>query len=488
MPRPHHSFRVTDELGQLQRLAPGHDVVSSSRSRDWLILGLGPDPKALAESLPPEARVRYVECPALWEQMDEDWHAAIPTDWQRIETFDPLAEENILFSGAGRRLFPGFWAPFLAALLLPCPAAHAASGPGTVLLGASTGSTLAPDVRQAFRDENLVVRSLERADLLDCLEQTRPVLALSLNFAGLDRSGEVQALLDRAGVPVAVWCLDNPFLVLAGVRNAAWRTLRLFVTDAWCVEPLARHGARQVQVLPLAAGRHFFEAAPDHPELAQSLLYVGRSAIPDKELVFSGLHLRPERVTEARAMLERGERPDFGWWAKRLGCDTFWPGRDARRVGLGAEALTRDWRVRVLRQAARSGRLAVCGDEAWRELLDEPFTALPCVDYWEGLPGRYASARYVLGAASLLLPHALSQRHFDVWAAGGCLLTDATPGLDLFPAELTRPITYRTAREIPELLRRPDQERTALIAAWRTHIAAAHTYRHRVRTILESLT
>ena len=103
MPRPHHSFRVTDELGQLQRLAPGHDVVSSSRSRDWLILGLGPDPKALAESLPPEARVRYVECPALWEQMDEDWHAAIPTDWQRIETFDPLAEENILFSGAGRR-------------------------------------------------------------------------------------------------------------------------------------------------------------------------------------------------------------------------------------------------------------------------------------------------------------------------------------------------------------------------------------------------
>ncbi len=54
MPRPHHSFRVTDELGQLQRLAPGHDVVSSSRSRDWLILGLGPDPKALAESLPPE--------------------------------------------------------------------------------------------------------------------------------------------------------------------------------------------------------------------------------------------------------------------------------------------------------------------------------------------------------------------------------------------------------------------------------------------------
>ncbi len=104
------------------------------------------------------------------------------------------------------------------------------------------------------------------------------------------------------------------------------------------------------------------------------------------------------------------------------------------------------------------------------------------------MPGRYASARYVLGAASLLLPHALSQRHFDVWAAGGCLLTDATPGLDLFPAELTRPITYRTAREIPELLRRPDQERTALIAAWRTHIAAAHTYRHRVRTILESLT
>ena len=250
MPRPHHRIRVTDELGQEQRLAPGHDVVSSSRSRDWLVLGLGPDPKALAASLPPGARVRYVECPALWEQMDADWRAAIPADWQRIETFDPLAKENILFSGAGRRLFPGFWTPFLAALLLPCPAVHAAAGPDTVLLGASEGSTLAPDVRQAFRDEGLTVRSLDRADLLDCLEESRPVLALSLNFAGLDRVGEVQALLDRAGVPVAVWCLDNPFLLLAGVRNAAWRALRLFVTDAWCVEPLIRHGARH------AAHRH----------------------------------------------------------------------------------------------------------------------------------------------------------------------------------------------------------------------------------------
>lgn len=487
MPRPHHSFRVTDELGQIQRLAPGHDVVSSSRSRDWLILGLGPDPKALAASLPPDAQVRYMECPAFLDQMDQDWRAAIPADWQRVARFDPQAEGNILFSSAALRLFPGFWTPVLAALLLPCPATSPGTSPPTVLLAACDGSTLAPDVAQAFRDEGLTVRALDRRDLLDCLEQKRPVLALSLNFAGLDRHGEILALLARAGVPVAVWCVDNPFLSLSGVRTNAWQALHLFVTDAWCLEPLKRHGACHASVLPLAAGRHFFAARPDHPELAENLLYVGRSAIPDKDLFFSGLHLRATLVDEARQMLESGERPDFGWWAGRLGYDRLWPGRDARRVGQGAEALSRDWRVRVLREAADTGRLALCGDDAWRELLDKPFLALPCVDYHEGLPGLYASARYVLGAASLLLPQALSQRHFDVWAAGGCLLTDATPGLDLFPAELTRPITYRTAGDLPRLFRLPDRERAELVRAWREHIADAHTYRHRIRTILEQV-
>ena len=44
------------------------------------------------------------------------------------------------------------------------------------------------------------------------------------------------------------------------------------------------------------------------------------------------------------------------------------------------------------------------------------------------------------------MSEALTQRHFDVWAAGGFLLTDRTPGLDIFPRELVEPIVLRPPR------------------------------------------
>ena len=82
------------------------------------------------------------------------------------------------------------------------------------------------------------------------------------------------------------------------------------------------------------------------------------------------------------------------------------------------------------------------------------------------------------------MPHGLTQRHFDVWAAGGCLLTDATPGLTLFPEELTRPVTYATAEAIPDLANALEHDRNGLVQAWRECIAREHTYTHRVRTLL----
>ncbi len=129
----------------------------------------------------------------------------------------------------------------------------------------------------------------------------------------------------------------------------------------------------------------------------------------------------------------------------------------------------------------------MCGDAAWREYAGPAVTYLPPVPYGTALAGLYASARAVVGAVSPLLPRGLTQRHFDVWAAGGCLLTDATSGLSLFPEELTRPVTYARARDIARLAREVQGDRPGLVAAWRECIATRHTYRHRVRRVLESL-
>jgi len=111
------------------------------------------------------------------------------------------------------------------------------------------------------------------------------------------------------------------------------------------------------------------------------------------------------------------------------------------------------------------------------------------VDYYIALPDLVARAACCLNCTSPLLPRGLTQRHFDTWAWGGTLLTDATPGLELFPPELTRPVTFRTPEEIAPLFRSLAGDATLrgeLGAAWRELLRREHTYVHRMRRVLES--
>lgn len=112
------------------------------------------------------------------------------------------------------------------------------------------------------------------------------------------------------------------------------------------------------------------------------------------------------------------------------------------------------------------------------------------VDYYGKLPQIYAGALAVLNVTSLLLPQSLSQRHFDVWAANGFLLSDPTKGLDIFPHDLVGPIRVDGPEKLLEKLAwlesRPAY-RSELSSAWREHILGCHLYSHRISRILEIL-
>lgn len=486
MQSPPARLRLTDELGTAKTAPDGHDTLRASSGRDWLVLGLGPDPAALAASLPGHARVRYVECPDFEAQAPAAWRDAIPEGWERAGSFDPAQDTTILLYKGAQRLFPGFWSPVLARLALPRPGGP--SGSRVALMPGAPGRLIASETAQALEGAGFEVRSVPPGELARELAQGRPDLFLSVNFAGLDEYGLNLALLARAGTPVAVWLVDNPFHALSGQKNALWKQAHLFVTDGWFVRPLRELGARSVHHLPLAASPGFFAPGPAVPEVSGKLLFVGRSSFPGRDGFFAGLVPAQQAMDEALSMLERGERPDFGWWSARLGIDSFWPGKQARLAGLGAELCGRAWRTMVIEAAARAGELCVCGDEAWRGLVRAPFSLLPPVDYFGPLAGMYARARCVVGAVSPLLPHGLTQRHFDVWAAGGLLVTDETPGLSIFPEELVRQSSYRAPGEIGAAIERAEARRQELIEAWRALIGREHTYPRRIDAILAVLT
>lgn len=489
MPARPQRVKIRDELGRLQSLACGPGTFAwEGAGAAVLVLGLGPDPTVLEALLAGAEAVFLLEAPGFSRQMPLAWHAAIPAAWQWVSPgrLDRLPSCRRLSYLPGARLFPSFWQPILARLR-QLPAAR--PQPSIWLPGEDRGlvrQELAQAAAELGFAPRLLPTSLTPADLRRLLAQEQPRLVLSVNFHGLDPWGEHQAMLEAAGVPVAVWCVDTPFHLLAGVKTRAWRRLPLAVTDPWFVRPLRELGGRPL-VLPLAVCPRLF--APRRRPQAAEALFVGRTRFPGHDGFFAAAHPPAELLQRGQALAQNCRAPHLGWWWIRLGAPRPWPGQEVRAAGRGAEHCSRQWRAAVLAAVAQSAPLAVVGDPGWRELLPQA-RVLPPVDYYGPLADTYAQAAVVLNLTSLLLPQGLTQRHFDVWACGGFLLTDATPGLRLFPRALTAPVTFATPAEAARLVRhylRHEAERRNLAAAWQAHILARHTYAHRLAALLEAV-
>lgn len=485
-------LKIIDELRLSKSLPSGEKTFEPlGTGQRVVIIGLGPDPAIPAKLLQNARDVAFIECPAVEAQMPDGWRQAIPEGWKRLEhaVFDPRDVRVLVYTPAAR-LFPSFYGPLLARVRLAVlSAVPPATGKDLVWLPAKANALLVRELDDAFSGLGLRVERLDAeqaaAQIPAMLRERAPALYFSINFAGLDPHGELFHLLAAAGSRVAVWCVDNPFHLLSGLKSPYWRDVELFVTDASFVRPLREHGALRVHHLPLGAWDGFARAKPEFPDLAGRLVFVGRSAFPGKAGFFAGCQPPPELLAEAQAMLQRGERPDFWWWTKRLETGSLWPGREVRTAGCGAEHAGLTWRGLCLANAGPE--LTVFGDAGWREAL--PGADLrPEVDYYGPLAAMYASAGAVLGCTSPLLPAGLTQRHFDVWAAGGLLLSDSTPGLDIFPPELTREIVVRKAQNIEPLFRRfmtDARLRDEVINAWRAHVLADHNYVRRATQVLE---
>ena len=129
------------------------------------------------------------------------------------------------------------------------------------------------------------------------------------------------------------------------------------------------------------------------------------------------------------------------------------------------------------------------GDDGWKALLPGA-DIRPPVDYYTALPDCYTRAQAVLNVTSLLMPHSLSQRHFDVWASGGLLLSDATRGLNVFADALVEPMRLRGPEDFMvkcAWFQAHPADALDLRHAWREHLRAAHGYEHRILRIMQTL-
>lgn len=488
MQRPER-IRIKNESGQPQSLPEGERYFQDlGGAGEILFLGLGPNPELAANLFPQAENLYYMDCPELSAQQPEGY--TIPDRFTQISSkeADPSEFRTVLYT-PGKRLFPSFWEPILSRLSIARAGIMRKRRTKTVWLPGDGNSLLLPELCRAFETEGFSYKVIEpdamRKELLSLLRSELPELVVSINFNGLDNAGETFFMLREAGIKVAVWLVDNPFHVISGIKSNYWREVPLLVTDHWFIPVLKDHGAQKVGHLPLATDPHIFnkEAVP-YPLLEERVVFVGRSSFPAKDNFFSGCTFNAQDETAAIGAINRKKKPDFEWWAKRDRLDEFWPGRKVRTTGFRTEQSGLLWRILSLQNAG--DKLTVFGDDGWNNYLPEA-DIRPPVDYFTILPSVYAGAGISLNMTSPLLPCGLTQRNFDVWAAGGFLLSDYTEGLSIFPKELVEHCSFKTPDELPakiEFIQSRPKLGIELSKIWHKVIMDYHTYTERIHKLL----
>ncbi len=501
--------------GKMISLASGADAFvnmyqpTPDANATHIILGLGPlyHENGLAASLPSanilsqECTVYYLECQEFSNALQkQNIVQDIPKHWKRISAHELKSLQfacNIWWYKQNILLYPEYWSPILGDIQARfLRGTNHITAQNRIFLPGNSQQLLHGEICTAFEDLGYKVSQVQH-NLRDLLIDEQPSLFFSINLRGLDDGGADFALLQALKIPVAIWFVDNPWHILSSLRLPWWKDAKIFVTDASFIADLKRLGAKFVYHLPLAAAQHMWQPKFHSSNISmrqtfQALenakcIFVGRAAFPEQAKFFSAAKLPQDILNEALKLLHEGIRVDFHWWQARLQL-SIWPGFDVRKIGLGAEQCACMHRVLWLQELLTLDAL-IFGDSAtWSQLLPTATNHVLCsgLDYYNELAMVYNKANSVLNVTSLLLPAGLTQRHFDVWAAGGFLFSDNTPGLEIFPLQLVKNIRLESPSVLTKAVKSLDQTmRHELCLAWQECIRLEHSYNKRMSYVVD---
>lgn len=500
---------VFDELGRKKTLASGKNYfgdlfgnpvthIDPSNS-PILLLSIGPFPKdwqQLFKEQDKNRKVFWIENPIFKKQMSKEWYKSIPVHWEQIFIKEVLeiSKCHIYRYIPAYQLFSSFWGTIIGKL----QAQHidytpSSLCPHTILLSGTNKNLLTYELATACQQLGFIPTYFHPPrtilQLTQLIKEQDPCLFLSINLQGLDKEGYFFHLLQAAKIPVAIWLVDNPWHILSKLRSPWWKEAPLFVTDPSFICKLHDHGAQHVYSLPLAAWTKTLSPHYSTHISLNPVVFIGNSCFPNKKQFFSGLQLPKQLMSQAKIQVKKKELPNIHWWIKQLSIKQYWPNNKIRLAGLGAEEcslLTRQWWLTI---AAEKG-LTVFGNPEWKDLLPAETDIRSPIDYYTTVPHIYNKAKYSLNITSLLLPEGLTQRHFDIWMFGGFLITDATPGLSIFPKELTELIAIPSAKDLHTYIERFEKDtalRLHLMDAWKKHLIDFHLYTKRLQHILSLL-
>lgn len=330
------------------------------------------------------------------------------------------------------------------------------------------------------------------------LVEFRPDFLLTINHLGFDEEGVLTDFLRSIELPAASWFVDSPSLIVGEYNRNVSDLVAMFIWDESYIARMLEMGFPRVSYMPLATDEFVFKplklSGKNRKRFGCESGFVGNSMakpVADKLAgLSSSLHPLVEAVAQRVAAAPRGTGLDGV--IRELAPDAV--GLESKeRIAFDSAVLWRATQIYRL-QCVRglSGfRPVIYGDKGWLELgLGRGFELRGPVNYYTELPLLYNACAVNFNATSLQMWSAVNQRVFDVPASGAFLLTDDQGAIDRLFEAGREIVTYKSAGEIPELVRyylaHPD-ERAAVASRGRERVLSEHTYLHRLRAIIEQM-
>lgn len=339
--------------------------------------------------------------------------------------------------------------------------------------------------------------------LLAATADFKPDFVLTVNHLGLDAKGILINLLNRLKLPLASWFVDSPIFILRHAPNNVSDNCSIFVWDRDYLAPVKSLGYEHVHYLPLATDDTVFKPNVLSPNplasLSCDLSFVGNSMSESVQQSAARLNLPadppPWLDDLSRRFIKVPDRSPRSLIYGQPPPPSASLGSLTPHLENELEALI-TWRSTQIYRSEVLLKLAdlmptIVGDQGWSGLLGHgTFRLVPQLDYYRQLPMFYQVSKVNLNITSMQMKTGLNQRIFDVPACNAMVITDYRNQIDQAFEVGRELVCYTHPEEALDLARfyiRHDRERAEISARGRERVLARHTYRHRLRDLIEQM-
>ncbi|RMG03042.1 MAG: hypothetical protein D6726_06375 [Nitrospirae bacterium] len=326
------------------------------------------------------------------------------------------------------------------------------------------------------------------------IKENRPDFLISVNHHGFDEDGVIAGFLDSIDMPVAIWYVDSPRMIINAFRENVRQNKVIFLWEREYLKEARKIGFEHVFYLPLATDEEIFCIGKDKQRIEVG--FVGNSMLNPVDTLMNDLPTEARSLAQRYAKAFKGKRVLFSEFLYYL------PEHIQEKV---RSLSRRDYQVfeaALVQKASQLYRLecvkklrgfspVIRGDHRWREVINgKEFKILPPLNYYTETAAFYRSVMVNFNATNMQMPTAVNQRVFDVPACGAFLLTDHQKAIEELFDVGKEVVTYKEPEEVPDLLRyylRHPAERERIALAARKRVLSEHTYVHRIDNMLKAM-